>query len=171
MAKAIFNPSHKPLRGKVGGLVFKHYADKVVVTRAPTFSGQWSTAQQDGRKRFALASAHARAVCADPVLRAKYEKLAVGRGLIVRSAAMSAYLQEKTAEIETPPPVRRPPGRARLRCGCPPLKSGYRPRTKTPRQRPSLARRNLKPRITAKGRDSPTGGHGVVRVEHFAASG
>ena len=64
------NPLHKPLHGKVGRLMFKHYANKVVVTRAPTFSGQWSTAQQDGRKRFALASAYARTVCADSVLRA-----------------------------------------------------------------------------------------------------
>jgi hypothetical protein len=109
MAIAKFNSSFKPLRGKVGGLVFKHYADKVVVTRAPTFTGQWSTAQQAGRKRFALASAYARTVCAEPLLRAKYEKIAAHRGLTVRSVAISAYLRGKTAEIETPSrPVRRP---------------------------------------------------------------
>ena len=107
MATAKFNSSFKPLRGKVGGLVFKHYVDKVVVTRAPTFSGQWSTGQQDGRKRFALASAYARTVQADPVLRAKYEKIAARRGLTVRSAVISAFLQGKTRQIEGPPPVPR----------------------------------------------------------------
>jgi len=108
MAIVKFNSSSKPLRGKVGGLVFKHYADKVVVTRAPTFSGRWSTAQQEGRKRFALASAYARAVGDEPLLRAKYEKIAARRGLTVRSVVISAYLQGKTVEIETPSrPVRR----------------------------------------------------------------
>jgi hypothetical protein len=101
MAIAQFNPLYKPLRGKVGGLVFKHYADKVVITRAPTFSGQWSTGQQDGRKRFALASAYARAVCADPALRTEYQELAARRGLTIRSAAISAYLQGKAVAIET----------------------------------------------------------------------
>jgi len=150
MAIAQFNPLSKPLRGKVGGLVFKHYADKVVVTRAPTFSGAWSTAQQEGRKRFALASAYARMVCTDPVLRAKYEKIAARRGLTVRSAAMSAYLQGRTGEIETPPPRAR---RLQPRRGTQPVKSRARSRTKLPRQRSSPALRNMTLRITAKGRD------------------
>jgi len=159
MAIAQFNPLSQPLRGKVGGLVFKHYANKVVVTRAPTFTGQWSTAQQDGRKRFAQASAYARTVCADPVLRAKYEKLAVQRGITIRSAAISAYLQGKTAEIELPPPraQREPLRRAKPRRGTLPLKSRGRSRTSPPRQRSLPALRNIRLRITAKGRDGRDG--------------
>lgn len=130
MAIVQFNSSSKPWRGKVGGLVFKHYADKVVVTHAPTFTGEWSTAQQAGRKRFALASAHARTVCADPVLRAKYAKIAMKRGLTVRSLAISAYLRGKTAEIEgLKSPVRRPSGQARRPRRTPPRKSDCKAKT------------------------------------------
>ena len=100
MAIATFNPSVPRLRGKVGGLVFKHYGDKVVVTRAPTFSGKWSAAQLTGRNRFAQASAYARRVQVDPLLRAKYEQIAAQRGLTVRSAAISAYLKGDASSIE-----------------------------------------------------------------------
>jgi hypothetical protein len=158
MAIAQFNPLYPPLRGKIGGLVFKHYTDKVVVTRAPTFSGQWSTAQQDERKRFALASAYARAVCAEPVLRAKYEKIAAQRRLTIRSAAISAYLQGKTAEIENPPPTaHRRPGRARPHHGFPPLKSGYKPGREPTPVRTSARAVESKLRITAKDRAPPAG--------------
>jgi len=153
MAIVQFNPLCKPLRGKVGGLVFKHYADKVVVTRAPTFSGQWSTAQQDGRKRFAQASAYARTVGADPVLCAKYEKIAGRRGLTVRSVVISAFLQGKTAKIETPPPAsvcRAPPGRAGLRQGFMSPRMGWRLRTQLLRRRRSFGVGNNEPQITAK---------------------
>jgi len=152
MAIAKFNSSHKPLRGKVGGLVFKHYADKVVVTRTPVFTGQWSTAQQNGRRRFALASAYARSVQADPVLRAKYEKIAELRGLTVRSVVISAYLQGKTAEIETP---RRPVccprlARAKPRRGSPYFGSGYSLRLRLPVRQPPCTRQNNELLITTR---------------------
>jgi len=110
MAIATFNPSFTPLRGKVGGLVFKRYRDKVVVTRAPMFSKPWSPAQQAARTRFAEASAYARTVQADPVLRASYALIATRRGLTIRSVAISAYLHGRTEpSATTKSPPRRPP--------------------------------------------------------------
>lgn len=100
MAIATLNPSYPRLRGKVGGLVFKHYRDKVVVTRAPTFSGEWSAVQRAGRIRFANASAYARRVQADPLLREKYATIALQRGLTIRSAAISAYLKGESSKME-----------------------------------------------------------------------
>jgi len=159
MATAKFNSSFKPLRGKVGGLVFKHYVDKVVVTRAPTFTKPWSPAQQDGRKRFALASAHARTVQADPVLRAKYEKIAARRGLTVRSVVISAYLQGKTAEIETPKrQVRRPRlVRAKPRHRASLFASRWRFGIQLARQRPSYDMMRVELQITTRERGPPEG--------------
>ena len=123
MAIATFSPLSTPLRGKVGGLIFKHYGDKIVVTRAPTFSKPWSAAQQAGRKRFAQASAYARKVQADPSLRAKYATLAAQRGLTLRSVAISAYLQGKTEQAKPlklplrPPRLPRPQSRPRPALG------------------------------------------------------
>jgi len=171
MAIAKFNSSHKPLRGKVGGLVFKNYADKVVVTRAPTFSGEWSTAQQDGRKRFALASAYARNVCADPALRAKYEKIAARRGLTVRSVVISAYLQGKTAEIEMPPRrVRRPPlARTKPRRESFSVVSRSRFRMSLLRRRPLQESRNNEQQIRTKSYGPPLVVGRIVPSEHFAS--
>jgi len=114
MAIATFSPAYAPLRGKIGGLVFKHYRDKVVVTRAPVFTKPWSPAQQAGRNRFAEASAYARTVQADPLLRAKYAKISARRGLTIRSAAISAFLKGETELVETPTkPRQHPPPRPR----------------------------------------------------------
>jgi hypothetical protein len=160
MAIAKLNPSFKPLRGKVGGLVFKHYADKVVVTRAPTFTGNWSTAQRDGRKRFALASAYARTVCADPLLRAKYEKIATRRGLTVRSVVISAYLQGKTGEIEVSQrqPVRRPGfARAKPRHEASPFVSRWRFGIQLARRRSCLGLLRIELQGTTKDRGPPEG--------------
>lgn len=100
MAIATFSPASRGFRGKIGGLVFKHYRNKVVVTRAPTFTQPWSAAQKAGRTRFAAASAYARTVQADPLLRARYARIAARRGLTIRSAAISAYLRGETEQIQ-----------------------------------------------------------------------
>lgn len=102
MAIATFSSSFRPLSGKVGGLIFKHYGNKVVVTRAPVFTKPWTPAQQAARRRFAEASAYARTVQNDPVLRAKYARTATRRGLTIRAVAISAWLQGKAKEPATP---------------------------------------------------------------------
>ena len=42
MAMAEFDPLYESLRAKIGGLVFNGFADRIVITRAPTFVGQWA---------------------------------------------------------------------------------------------------------------------------------
>lgn len=93
MAKADLNSALRGLRGRIGDLIYKQYGDKVVVTRVPKFSGQWSKKQHDRRKKFGDASAYAERVRSDPELRAVYAPAAKKRRMAIRPFAIKDYLQ------------------------------------------------------------------------------
>ena len=73
MAKATLNPLLLEIRGRIGPVVFRQFKGRTVVQRAPDMSRVVPTpAQLAQRARFQQAAAHARAILADPALRARH---------------------------------------------------------------------------------------------------
>ena len=84
MANATLSPFLQEVRGRLGPLVFRRFRGKTVVQRAPDMTRVVaSPAQLAQRERFKRAAAHARAVLADPTLRALHAERARRLGLYV----------------------------------------------------------------------------------------
>ena len=77
MAIVELNRGVMSMRGAVGNMVFKHYGDKIVVTRKPQFKNRvFSPAQRDAQDKFRQAMLQAKAAMADPGVRRGYEQMA-----------------------------------------------------------------------------------------------
>jgi hypothetical protein len=76
MARVKRNSVLKALQGSIGKeLVFKQYADKVVITRYPDMSKvKPSARQKEQREKMKEANAYARTVLSNPELKAIYEQ-------------------------------------------------------------------------------------------------
>jgi hypothetical protein len=93
MAKVKLNPFLEGIHGKVGELVFKRYADEVIVARAPdTGDAPPTEAQAAQRERFRLAVLYGKAVVADPETKALYETAARAKGMPVFALAVGDFL-------------------------------------------------------------------------------
>ena len=93
MAKVRLNPVLDEIRGKVGELVFRRYADEVVVGRAPDTGDTPPTeAQAAQRERFRLAVVYGKAVVADPETKALYETAAKAKGMPAFALAVGDFL-------------------------------------------------------------------------------
>jgi len=107
MAHLKHNSPLHGLRGRVGTLVFKYYANlnngkgKQVVTKVPDMSGiKPSPLQKLRRDVFAEAVAYARIVKRDPEKRAAYEKI-LKPGQTVFNAALSSFLKKRNEEMKS----------------------------------------------------------------------
>jgi len=98
MPIAKLNSALEYVRGQIDGWVYKRYGDKIVITRVPKFSGQWSAKQKAARKTFGLASRYAEKICADPKLKTQYAKAGKRRGLGPRAMAIREFMQKAKAE-------------------------------------------------------------------------
>ena len=76
MARVKANSILEALQGSIGKeLVFKQYADKVVITQYPDMSNvKPSTRQKEQREKMKEANAYARTVLSNPELKAVYEQ-------------------------------------------------------------------------------------------------
>ena len=102
MAIAILNPRYNNLRGAIGGLVVKHYWDKVVLTRKPVFRNRiFSTEQKACHERFRQAVLYAKRLMEDPRARAVYEEEARVTGKPARSLIIRDFLKAYSVSIET----------------------------------------------------------------------
>jgi len=91
------------IRGSVGKeFVVKHYGDKIVVTKFPAKSNRPPTAHQlKRRKLFLEAVEYAKAIIADPVKKAAWQKK-IRRPNGVYNEAIKAYLRkDKLAQEES----------------------------------------------------------------------
>jgi hypothetical protein len=70
-----------PLRGEIGGLVFRHVRGKILVSTVPVSTKQPSVKQQTQRARFAQACAYAKTQMQDEGRRADYEAVAFLRNM------------------------------------------------------------------------------------------
>jgi hypothetical protein len=92
MAKVRLNPVMEQFRGKVGDLVFKRFADEVIVTRNPDREGLIPTpGQLAHRERFRLAALYGKAVFAEPSKKAIYEEAAKAKGIPVFSLTVADF--------------------------------------------------------------------------------
>ena len=86
---------------EIGGTFYdvvfkKSHSGKTIVSKKPDMSGvEWSEAQWDQRKRFALASDYAKAALAEPKVRAAYQKRAKRLHKRPRDLAISDYFKGK----------------------------------------------------------------------------
>ncbi|MFM1770309.1 MAG: hypothetical protein RJA22_2838 [Verrucomicrobiota bacterium] len=110
MRNILLNPLLQEVRGRIGPLVFRRFRGKTVVQRAPDMTRVVaSPAQLAQRARFQRAVAHARAVLADPVLRARQASRAQSRGLTVFALCIADYLKApegRPAALERPATTR-----------------------------------------------------------------
>lgn len=94
MAIVKLNPGFSAPRGAVGKFVFKHYEDKVVLTRKPRFENRvFSPAQLAAQQRFRQAMLQAKAALADPHIRLRYEQLAKAKGKPILSLMVADLLR------------------------------------------------------------------------------
>ncbi|MBI4307639.1 MAG: hypothetical protein HY684_02415 [Chloroflexi bacterium] len=99
MAIAKLNPILAQLSGQVGDLVFKHYGDRVVITKKPDMSRVTpSRAQETHRERFARAVAYSRRVLTDPEARAAYEVPARAAGKSVYGMTISDFFHPPSVD-------------------------------------------------------------------------
>lgn len=111
MARARLNPILAQLRGQVGDLVFKHYGDRVVVSKKPDMSRITpSRAQETHRHRFARAVAYGRRVLADPEARAAYEAPARAAGKSVYGMSISDFFHGPSVDAVDPSGYAGSPG-------------------------------------------------------------
>jgi len=93
MASAKLSPILDRVRGKLGELVFRRYAQGTVLQRTPDTEGRTSSpAQSAQRERFKQAAYYGRTVVADPVLKAAYAPRAKSKGLSVYALCVADYL-------------------------------------------------------------------------------
>ena len=99
MAKVKLDPLFVSISGTMGGFVFKksRKGEAIVARRPAKSKAEPSPAQKAQRERFKLANAYAKAVLADPVLRAVYEEIAAEEGLSVFAAARADYFKGKAS--------------------------------------------------------------------------
>jgi hypothetical protein len=97
MAKAKLDPLFVSVSGKMGDFVFrKSKKGEAIIARRPRKSNtEPSEAQKAVRDRLAEANRYARAVIAEPDLRASYEELGARDGKGAFAAARDAYLNGK----------------------------------------------------------------------------
>jgi hypothetical protein len=84
--------SFKHLRGRVGDFIYKHYGDRVVVTRVARTTGKRSARQKAGQQRFTAASAYAERARQDKELWAFYREVVGERKVPTRSVAIRDFL-------------------------------------------------------------------------------
>lgn len=95
MAIVKLNPGFSAPRGAVGNLVFKHYGDKVVLTRKPRFENRvFSAAQLATQQRFRRAMWDAKTALADPLIRSRYEQIAREKGKPILSVMVADLLRQ-----------------------------------------------------------------------------
>jgi hypothetical protein len=79
-------------RGRLGDLIFRVVGDLSICSLAPDYSKmKWSKAQKDNRKRFRIASAHAKRELLDPEVREYYRKRAKP-GQTANNVAISDFM-------------------------------------------------------------------------------
>jgi len=87
------------LSGKLGNmLVFRTVGDKTVVSTAPQGSSEASLAQKATREKFQLAAIYGKAVNADPISKAVYEKAAYDKKISVYNVAVADFCQAPQIE-------------------------------------------------------------------------
>jgi hypothetical protein len=94
MPKIEFDDPVKAIQGKIfEDMVIKRYPNgKLVISKRPNMTKvRWSKAQKANRQHFKLAIAYAKAALADPVVRAKYEKMAKKQHRDAWHVAVSDY--------------------------------------------------------------------------------
>ena len=93
MAKAKLNSALAALSGQLDGLVFKHYADGVVVSRQPRMDKIKPSAKQIAqRERFRAAAGFHREVLANAALKRKYQATATKKGVPLSAVTMAAFM-------------------------------------------------------------------------------
>jgi len=98
MAKTKLNSVLAALSGQIDGLVFKHYANGVVVSRRPRMDHiKPSPKQIAQRERFRAAAVFHREVLADSALKRKYQATATKKGVPLSAVTMAAFMA-KTAK-------------------------------------------------------------------------
>jgi hypothetical protein len=92
MARASSNLILKGFSGKLGELVVKQYANKIVITRKPDMSGVKKTELQKLRQsKFRQAVAYAQSIIRDPKKKVNYAKK-LKKGQSVYHAAIKEFL-------------------------------------------------------------------------------
>jgi len=82
----------KNFHGKFDKSVYRTYSGVTIMSRLPNFTGRkWSKAQKDNRKRFRIASAHAKRELLDPEVREYYRKRAKP-GQTANNVAISDFM-------------------------------------------------------------------------------
>jgi len=106
MPKVRFKGPVEEIRGTLYDVVFKKSpSGKTIVSKKPDMSGvEWSEAQWDQRKRFALASDYAKAALAEPKVRAAYQKRAKRLHKRPRNLAISDYFKGKNLLLKKQAP-------------------------------------------------------------------
>ncbi len=99
MAHVKLNPAFDEVRGRIGNLVFKQFADREYVTLMTDFSGLTVTdAQKAVRDKFRRASWYGKMVMADEQARKLYEELAKSRKQPLFSLIMQDFLTDPRVE-------------------------------------------------------------------------
>jgi hypothetical protein len=93
--KVRFHPLIEEINGTLYDVVFKRSPKgNMIVTKRPDMSNvEWSPAQQAQRQRFKQANEYAKAVMADPDVRAIYEEMATKQGKGAFAIARSDYFK------------------------------------------------------------------------------
>ena len=106
MPKVRFKGPVEEIRGTLYDVVFKKsHSGKIIVSKKPDMSNvEWSEAQWDQRKRFALASDYAKAALAEPKVRAAYQKRAKRLHKRPRDLAISDYFKGKNLLLKKQAP-------------------------------------------------------------------
>jgi len=96
MPKAKLHPILQEVHGTMTGITFRRMYGKQVIMKKPDMSDvTWSGAQSEHRQRFKQAVAYARAVLADPKVRAKYARAAAKKNKRPFDLAVSDFFQGK----------------------------------------------------------------------------
>jgi len=95
MATARLNVALEAISGKVGDLLFRHYANKLVISRAPDYSLRKRNANQKASSaRFGEAQLQTTALLADPAQRPGIERCARRRRMKPHDYLMRYLLKE-----------------------------------------------------------------------------
>ena len=95
MAKTKLNSALAALSGQIEGLVFKHYASGVVVSRRPRMDKiKPSPKQLAQRERFRAAALFHREVLANPALKRRYQASAKKKGVPLSAVTLKAFMEK-----------------------------------------------------------------------------
>jgi len=92
MAKLKLNPVLEQLHGKVGGLVFKKYQDRTIVSEKAQPKQPNTPAQQATKQNFRLAALYGKTVMANPEAKAGYAAAAAAKKVPVFSLMVADFL-------------------------------------------------------------------------------